>query len=88
MIIIKTWFSSVALKATSNNCDNSLIFERCELIMLVLYHHLFGGLLVLSVFLIPECNTKPSSATQINVSNVTAFPYEASTWYSQVESSS
>ena len=71
IIIIKSWLSSVALEKTSNNCDNSWMFGRCELIMLVLYHHLFEGLLVLSVFLNPDCNTKPSSATQINVSNVT-----------------
>ena len=76
-----SWLSSVALEETSNIVITLWYLENvsrsCWYTSSYVGTPNLGGMLVLSVFLI-DCNTKPSSATQINVSNVTVFPYQGS----------
>ena len=77
------WLSSVALGETSNIVITIGYFEdmsrSCWYISSYIRRHA-------CIICIPGCNTKPSSATQIKVSNVTVFQDQAtmSTCKSQV----
>ena len=68
-----SWLPSVALEETSNIVITLGYLENvrrsCWYISSYVRRHA-------CIICIPDCNTKPSSATLINVSNVTVFPYQ------------
>ena len=76
---IKTWLSSVALGETSNIVITIGYFEDMKRSCWYISSFIRMHACII-------CNTKPLSATQINVSNVIVFPYQAimTTWKSHI----